>query len=574
MGEFSALNTIWVLVGAALVFFMQAGFAMVETGFTRAKNAGNIIMKNLMDFCIGTPAFWIVGFGLMFGGTGAFIGSIGGIAEEANYGTSMLPDGVPFYAFLIFQTVFCATAATIVSGAMAERTKFSAYCVYSFVISLLIYPISGHWIWGGGWLSQLGFHDFAGSTAVHMVGGVAAFVGALILGPRIGKYDKNGKAKAIPGHSLTLGALGVFILWFCWFGFNGASTVSMEGEAVVTAGKIFVNTNLAAAVSSCAVLLITWIRYKKPDISMTLNGTLAGLVAITAGCDTVSPVSATIIGIIAGFVVVFGIEFIDKVLKIDDPVGAVGVHGLNGALGTICVGLFSDGTGTEGLGLFTGGGFHLLGVQLLGMVAVIAWVAVTMTVVFQVIKHTMGLRVSEDEEIAGLDIREHGIESSYADFITFDNTGDVPQTLPKVTVSSMGAEQAPAELVDSADPGADYKLTKISIITRQNKLNELMHALNSIGITGITVTNVLGCGTQKGASHFYRGVEMDMSLLPKIKVEIVVSKVPVQLVLDTARKALYTGKIGDGKMFVYDIENVVKVRTGEEGFDALQDTPL
>ena len=574
MGEFSALNTIWVLVGAALVFFMQAGFAMVETGFTRAKNAGNIIMKNLMDFCIGTPAFWIVGFGLMFGGAGAFIGSIGGIAEEANYGTSMLPDGVPFYAFLIFQTVFCATAATIVSGAMAERTKFSAYCVYSFVISLLIYPISGHWIWGGGWLSQLGFHDFAGSTAVHMVGGVAAFVGALILGPRIGKYDKNGKAKAIPGHSLTLGALGVFILWFCWFGFNGASTVSMEGEAVVTAGKIFVNTNLAAAVSSCAVLLITWIRYKKPDISMTLNGTLAGLVAITAGCDTVSPVSAAIIGIIAGFVVVFGIEFIDKVLKIDDPVGAVGVHGLNGALGTICVGLFSDGTGTEGLGLFTGGGFHLLGVQLLGMVAVIAWVAVTMTVVFQVIKHTMGLRVSEDEEIAGLDIREHGIESSYADFITFDNTGDVPQTLPKVTVSSMGAEQAPAELVDSADPGADYKLTKISIITRQNKLNELMHALNSIGITGITVTNVLGCGTQKGASHFYRGVEMDMSLLPKIKVEIVVSKVPVQLVLDTARKALYTGKIGDGKMFVYDIENVVKVRTGEEGFDALQDTPL
>lgn len=574
MGEFSALNTIWVLVGAALVFFMQAGFAMVETGFTRAKNAGNIIMKNLMDFCIGTPAFWIVGFGLMFGGTGAFIGSIGGIAEEANYGTSMLPQGVPFYAFLIFQTVFCATAATIVSGAMAERTKFSAYCVYSFVISLLIYPISGHWIWGGGWLSQLGFHDFAGSTAVHMVGGVAAFVGALILGPRIGKYDKNGKAKAIPGHSLTLGALGVFILWFCWFGFNGASTVSMEGEAVVTAGKIFVNTNLAAAVSSCAVLLITWIRYKKPDISMTLNGTLAGLVAITASCDTVSPVSAAIIGIIAGFVVVFGIEFIDKVLKIDDPVGAVGVHGLNGALGTICVGLFSDGTGTEGLGLFTGGGFHLLGVQLLGMVAVIAWVAVTMTVVFQVIKHTMGLRVSEDEEIAGLDIREHGIESSYADFITFDNTGDVPQTLPKVTVSSMGAEQAPAELVASSEPGADYKLTKISIITRQNKLNELMHALNSIGITGITVTNVLGCGTQKGASHFYRGVEMDMSLLPKIKVEIVVSKVPVQLVLDTARKALYTGKIGDGKMFVYDIENVVKVRTGEEGFDALQDTPL
>lgn len=577
MGEFSALSTIWVLVGAALVFFMQAGFAMVETGFTRAKNAGNIIMKNLMDFCIGTPAFWIVGFGLMFGGAGAFIGGIGGIAEESNYGTSMLPQGVPFYAFLIFQTVFCATAATIVSGAMAERTKFSAYCVYSFIISLLVYPISGHWIWGGGWLSQLGFHDFAGSTAVHMVGGTAAFVGALILGPRIGKYDKNGKPKAIPGHSLTLGALGVFILWFCWFGFNGASTVSMEGQAVVTAGKIFVTTNLAAAFSTCTVMFITWFRYKKPDISMTLNGTLAGLVAITAGCDTVSPVSSAIIGILAGFVVVFGIEFVDKVLKIDDPVGAVGVHGLNGALGTLCVGLFSDGTGTDGLGLFTGGGFSLLGVQLLGMITVIAWVAVTMTIVFQVIKHTMGIRVSEDEEIAGLDIREHGIASSYADFMTFDNTGETPKVLTKKPLPvSAGAEQAPAELVPEIEVShgeLDCKLTKISIITRQNKLNELMQALNTIGVTGITVTNVLGCGTQKGSSHYYRGVEMDMSLLPKIKVEIVVSNVPVELVLETARKALYTGKIGDGKMFVYDIENVVKVRTGEEGVDALQDTP-
>ena len=571
--EFSAVNTIWVLLGAALVFFMQAGFAMVETGFTRAKNAGNIIMKNLMDFCIGTPAFWIIGFGLMFGGSGAFIGSIKGIAEEANYGSGMLPDGVPFYAFLIFQTVFCATAATIVSGAMAERTKFSSYCIYSFIISLVVYPISGHWIWGGGWLAQLGFHDFAGSTAVHMVGGVAAFIGAAILGPRIGKYDKNGKAKAIPGHSLTLGALGVFILWFCWFGFNGASTVSMEGEAIVSAGKIFVTTNLAAAVATCTVLAITWIKYKKPDVSMSLNGTLAGLVAITAGCDTVSPLSAAIIGILSGFVVVFGIEFIDQKLKIDDPVGAVGVHGLNGALGTLCVGLFSDGAGTDGLGLFTGGGFKLLGIQALGVVSVIAWVAVTMTIVFFVIKKTVGLRVSEEEEIAGLDVKEHGLISSYADFMTFDNTGDVPSPNVKTAPVLSGAMQAPAELVTGDVTGTTPVMKKITIITRQNKLSELMHALNEIGVTGITITNVLGCGTQKGSTQYYRGAQMDMNLLPKIKVEIVVSKVPAKLVIETARKVLYTGHIGDGKLFVYDIENVVKVRTGEEGYAALQDTP-
>ena len=573
--SYSAVNTLWVLVGAPLVFFMQAGFAMVETGFTRAKNAGNIIMKNLMDFCIGTPAFWLVGFGLMFGGSGSFIGSVKGIAEEANYGSAMCPDGVPFYAFLIFQTVFCATAATIVSGAMAERTKFSAYCVYSFIISFVIYPISGHWIWGGGWLAGLGFHDFAGSTAVHMLGGVAAFIGAAILGPRIGKYDENGKAKAIPGHSLTLGALGVFILWFCWFGFNGASTVSMEGDAIVSAGKIFVTTNLAAAVSTCTVMIITWIKYKKPDVSMTLNGTLAGLVAITASCDTVSPLSSAIIGILAGFTVVYGIEFIDQKLKVDDPVGAVGVHCLNGALGTVCVGLFSDGTGTFAKGLFTGGGFQLLGIQLLGMVSVIAWTTVTMIIVFQLIKHTIGLRVSEEEEIAGLDIKEHGLESSYADFMTFDsasapmtsNPETMPTTAPAAAVSGTTIGTSAAQLTDRT-----CKLSKISIITRQNKLNELMHALNNIGVTGITITNVLGCGTQKGAQHYYRGAEMDMSLLPKVKVEIVVSKIPVETVIETARKVLYTGQIGDGKMFVYNIEEVVKVRTGETGYDALQDS--
>ena len=574
--DYSSVNTIWVLFGAALVFFMQAGFAMVETGFTRAKNAGNIIMKNLMDFCIGTPTFWIVGFGIMFGAGNGFFGKIGGIATEANYGSAMLPDGVPFWAFLIFQTVFCATSATIVSGAMAERTKFSSYCIYSFLISLIVYPVSGHWIWGGGFISQMGFHDFAGSCAVHMVGGVAAFIGAIILGPRIGKYSKSGKSKAIPGHNLTIGALGVFILWFCWFGFNGASTVSMEGDAIVTAGKIFVTTNLAAAVATVTVLIITWIRYKKPDVSMSLNGSLAGLVAITAGCDTVSPASAAIIGIISGFVVVFGIEFIDKVLKVDDPVGAVGVHGLNGAFGTLAVGLFSDGSGTDWKGLLVGGGFHGFGVQFIGMIITIAWVAVTMTIIFQAIKHTVGLRVTAEEEIEGLDSKEHGLTSAYDGFVVHDTmTVPAPMGVAKKTVSAnTSANVAPAEVATIPELPREgvHKLTKVVIITRQSKLEEFMHAMNEVGVTGITITNVMGCGVQKGARSYYRGVEMDMNLLPKIKIEIVVSLIPVKTVIDTAKKVLHTGQYGDGKVFVYDIENVVKIRTGEEGFEALQDT--
>ena len=536
---YSSVNTTWVLVGAALVFFMQAGFAMVETGFTRAKNAGNIIMKNLMDFCIGTPVFWLVGFGIMFGAGNGFFGKIGGIASEANYGNAMLPDGVPFWAFLIFQTVFCATSATIVSGAMAERTKFISYCIYSLLISLVVYPVSGHWIWGGGFISQMGFHDFAGSCAVHMVGGV-----------------------------------GVFILWFCWFGFNGASTVSMEGDAIVSAGKIFVTTNLAAAVATVTVMLITWIRYKKPDVSMSLNGSLAGLVAITASCDTVSPTSAAIIGILSGFIVVFGIEFVDKVLKIDDPVGAVGVHGLNGAFGTLAVGLFSDGAGTEWKGLLTGGGFHGFGVQFIGMAITIAWVTVTMTIIFQVIKHTIGLRVSAEEEIAGLDMKEHGLASAYDGFFVQDTMTKAPTPMGTSVKAPVvkHAPSAPAESVPEIPADGVHKLTKVVIITRQNKLDEFMQAMNEIGVTGITITNVMGCGVQKGAPTYYRGVEVDMNLRPKVKIEIVVSLVPVQKVIDTAKEVLHTGQIGDGKVFVYDIENVVKIRTGEEGFLALQDT--
>jgi len=567
----SAVSTIWVLWGSALVFFMQAGFAMVETGFTRAKNAGNIIMKNLMDFCIGAPLYWLVGFGIMFGAGNGFWGWL----DPMTKGAYALPAGVDLYAFLIFQTVFCATAATIVSGAMAERTKFSSYCIYSAAISLVIYPISGHWIWGGGWLAGLGFHDFAGSTAVHMVGGVAALVGAKILGPRIGKYGKDGKPKAIPGHSLTLGALGVFILWFCWFGFNAASTVSMEGNAIVMAGKIFVTTNLAAAVATVTVMFITWFKYKKPDVSMTLNGTLAGLVAITAGCDTVSPLSAAIIGIVAGFAVVFGIEFIERTLKIDDPVGAVGVHGICGALGTLLVGLFSDGSGTATLGLLYGGGFTQLRIQAIGVVSVIAWVAITMTIIFMAIKTFHGLRVEPEVEIAGLDISEHGLVSSYADFMPNPQSGisSVAENVPFTSMGSTPVSQAiPTELISGGTSNSSgAKLTKLSILCKQSKFEELKKALNNIGITGITVTQVLGCGIQKGSTEFYRGVAMDMTLLPKIQVDVVVSKVPVRTVIEAAKAALYTGHIGDGKIFVYDVENVIRVRTGHEGFDALQD---
>lgn len=567
---YSSVDTIWVLLGALLVFFMQAGFAMVETGFTRAKNAGNIIMKNLMDFSIGTPVYWILGFGIMFAGDGLFFGGFDFLIR-GNY------DGTfPTAAFVIFQTVFCATAATIVSGAMAERTKFISYCIYSAIISAVIYPVSGHWIWGGGWLAQMGFHDFAGSTAVHMVGGVAAFVGATILGPRIGKYDKNGNPKAIPGHSLTLGALGVFILWFCWFGFNGGSTVSMTGDdTLLSASNIFVTTNLAAAVATCTVMIITWVRYKKPDVSMTLNGSLAGLVAITAGCDAVTPVGAFWIGLIAGFIVVFGIEFIDKKLKIDDPVGAIGVHGLCGAGGTILTGLFAyhltDDAGNP-LGLFYGGGFKLVGIQILGVIAVIIWVAVTMTIVFQLLKHTVGLRVSKHEEIVGLDIEEHGLVSSYADFmpnveaIAEDDTEEVSGKAPM-------AAAVPVQLVEdkAATPASDVKITKIVILAKQSRFEALKAAMNEIGVTGMTVTNVLGCGIQKGSTEYYRGVPLEMNLLPKIKVEIVVCKVPARTVIETAKRVLYTGHIGDGKIFVYNIENVIKVRTGEEGYDALQD---
>ena len=567
---YQSVDVIWTLLGAAMVFFMQAGFALCEAGMTRAKNTGNIIMKNLMDFCIGTPIYWLIGFGIMFAGTGPVIGGFDPLIRGTyDFGT------LPTYCYAIFQTVFCATAATIVSGSMAERTNFKAYCLYSALISMIVYPISGHWIWGGGWLSSLGFHDFAGSTAVHMVGGTAACIGAQILGPRIGKYTKDGTPRAIPGHNLTAAALGVFILWFCWFGFNGCSTVAMTSQDdMVSASLIFMNTNMSAAVATCTVMIFTWLRYKKPDVSMSLNGALAGLVAITAGCDAVTPVGAFFIGLIAGIVLVLAVEFFDKVVKIDDPVGAISVHGVCGALGTILTGFFAvDG------GVFYGGGFHFLGVQTLGVVSVILWVTVTMNIIFRLIDKFVGLRVPENVEIEGLDFHEHGLVSAYSGF----NITDLSANMDVNENTDLGEDEyskASKAQIDAAVPVVAPDtlsalpatgMYKVSILVKLAKFESLKKALNDLGVTGMTVTQVMGCGIQKGAGELYRGVEMDATLLPKVKLEVIIGNIPLEKVIETAKRALYTGHIGDGKIFVYDVRKVIKVRTGEEDFDALKD---
>ncbi len=554
---------VWFLIGAALVFFMQCGFAMVETGFTRAKNAGNIIMKNLMDFCLGTVVFMLLGFGLLCG-ENAFFGLIG--KPDLQIFTDF--NNFPWHNF-VFNMVFCATTATIVSGAMAERTKFVSYCIYSVILSAVVYPIEAHWIWGGGWLSQLGFIDFAGSTAIHMVGGISAFIGALILGPRIGKYGKNGKVNAIPGHSLTLGALGVFILWFGWYGFNGAAAATTDNL-----GQIFMTTTIAPALATCTTMIFTWIKNGKPDVSMSLNGSLAGLVAITAPCADVDALGAAIIGIVAGILVVVAVEFIDIKLKVDDPVGAVAVHGVNGLWGSLAVGLFATGNGQDGItGLFYGGGFTQLGIQVLGVLAVAAWTIVTMTIFFKLIKATIGLRASKEEEMKGLDVTEHGLISAYADFApigvgvaSLDESIDVEGNVP-VT------QAVPVQLAGKYDIASEdgVKITKIDILLKQSRLEALKEEMDKLGITGMTVSQVLGCGAQKGKAEYYRGVAVESNLLPKMKVEIVVCKVPVQSVVDAAIKALYTGHIGDGKIFIYDVEDVVKVRTGETGYAAMQD---
>ena len=759
---FNSVNTCWTLVAAFLVYFMQAGFALCEAGFTRAKNTGNILMKNMMDFCIGTPCYWLIGFGIMFGGTGALIGGFDPFIQ-GDY--SHLGLDIPLWVYIVFQTVFCATAATIVSGSMAERTNFKAYCVYSAMISLVVYPICGHWMWGGGWLQSMGFHDFAGSAAVHNVGGIIAMLGAALLGPRIGKYDKDGKPHAIPGHNLTAGALGVFILWFCWFGFNGGSSLSLStdetmtltglvcfntnlaaavatcvtmiftwkrygkpdvsmtlngslaGLVAITAGcdavspfgafiigfvagilvvlsveffdniakiddypicghwmwgggwlqsmgfhdfagsaavhnvggiiamlgaallgprigkydkdgkphaipghnltagalGVFIlwfcwfgfnggsslslstdetmtltglvcfNTNLAAAVATCVTMIFTWKRYGKPDVSMTLNGSLAGLVAITAGCDAVSPFGAFIIGFVAGILVVLSVEFFDNIAKIDDPVGAVSVHFVNGVWGTIAVGLFSNGGDGVGKGLFYGGGLSQLGIQLLGLITVDAYVLIVMFIVFKVIDKTIGLRVPAEVEIDGLDIHEHGLASAYAGFSISDANAAAMVPNENTDLGEDDVNKASARMVDAAVPVVreaapvihdgvyDTGMHKVSIIAKLSKFDPLKTALNDLGVTGMTVTQVMGCGIQKGTSEKYRGVPVDSTLLPKIKVEVIVSKISVDSVVEAAKKALYTGHIGDGKIFVYNVTRVVKIRTGEEDFAALQD---
>ena len=566
---------VWYLIGAILVWFMQAGFAMVETGFTRAKNAGNIIMKNLMDFCLGTIVFVLLGAGLLMGEDALF-----GLVGIPNLGLFTDFAGYDWSTFF-FNLVFCATTATIVSGAMAERTKFLSYCIYSLVISAVVYPIEAHWAWGGGWLSKeiLGvtFIDFAGSALIHFVGGISSFIGALILGPRWGKYlDKDGKptllrkevkyVRAIPGHNLTIGALGVFILWFCWYGFNGAAAADITQFA-----QILVTTTVATAAATCATMIFTWVKNKKPDVSMTLNGSLAGLVAITAGCATVDIIGAFFIGVVAGILVVVAVEVIDKVFHVDDPVGAIAVHGCNGLWGTIACGLFSTSTG-----LFYTGSFAQLGVQLIGIIAIAAWTIFCMVILFNILKHTVGLRASRVEEIEGLDKHEHGLPSAYADFAAVPLAAEMldPEGVPVPAEGVVVTDaSAPAEAPALQASSESSKLSKVVILTKQSKFEDLKSALAAIGVTGITVTQVLGCGVQKGASEYYRGVKVDMDLLPKVKVEVVVSKVPVSEVVATARKALYTGHIGDGKIFVYDVEDVVRVRTGESGYDALQDEP-
>ena len=582
--HFEMTTVVWVLICGALVYFMQAGFALCEAGLTRAKNTGNILMKNLMDFCIGTPCYWFIGFGLMFAGTGKFIGKFDPfITHAALYGAknSVVPQTMPLWCYVIFETVFCATAATIVSGSMAERTNFKAYCIYSACISLFIYPITGHWGWGGGWLAQLGFHDFAGSALVHMVGGTIACLGAAMLGPRIGKYDKNGKARAIPGHNLTAMALGVFILWFCWFGFNGGSTTAMaSGDNAFVASLAFMNTNLAAAVATVVAMIFTWFRYGKPDVSMTFNASLAGLVAITAGCDCVTPVGAFFIGLVSGIIVVFSVEFFDNVAKIDDPVGAISVHMVNGVWGTIAVGLFSAGNDGIAKGLFYGGGFKQLGVQVLGFICIQAYALVVMFIAFKIIDKAVGLRVSEQIEIDGLDYAEHGLVSAYSGFAITDVTDMEVDANENTDLGEDDFEKASEAQINAAvkvreeaplPADLDSGIHKVTIICRLAKFDALKKALNQVGVTGMTMSQVMGSGIERGSTTKYRGAVVDSTLLPKVKVEVVVGNVPVDNVIEAAKKTLYTGHIGDGKIFVYNVSKVVKVRTGEEDLKALAD---
>lgn len=579
MNNTMIVDTMWVFLTAILVFFMNLGFAAVEAGFARSKNTVNILSKNFIVFAVSSLGFLILGWGLMFGGDNPLIGTqnlfiLG--ESDFSYYKDTLTSNVPFWGKFFFQLVFCGTAATIVSGAVAERVKYISFIIFSFILTLFIYPIVGHWIWGGGWLADLGFMDFAGDTVVHSVGGWAALAGALILGPRIGKYGKDGKVNAIPGHNMSLAVIGLFVLWLGWFGFNPGSTMSFQNPSDVM--HILMTTNTAAIAAILTSTITSWIFIGKPDLGMTINGCLAGLVGITGSCAYVSISASLIIGAIAGVIVVFAVMFFDRI-KVDDPVGATSVHLGCGVFGTICVGLFAkEGVTTLSTknGLFYGGGFKLLGIQLLGIIAIGVFVFATSLLVWFIIKKTIGIRVSREEEIAGLDIGEHG-NIAYPDFapattMTGLSTGIEVTKSAVTTVSKSENTVLPDEaipVVHNEHSGA--KMTKVTIIMNQSKLSELQEALDKLGITGITVTNVLGYGMQKGQLTYFLGRAIDTRLLPKVKVEVVICKIPVQTLVETVQKVLYTGSIGDGKIFIYDVEDVIKIRTNEHGYEALQD---
>ena len=572
---FSVIDTLWVFLAAILVFFMNLGFAAVEAGFARAKNTVNILSKNFIVFAVSSLGFLLLGWGLMFGGDAPFVGTehlfILGQSDLSFY-DGTLTDAVPFWGKFFFQLVFCGTAATIVSGAVAERIKYVSFILFSVVLTLVIYPIVGHWIWGGGWLSQLGFLDFAGDSAVHSVGGWAALAGALLLGPRIGKYGRDGKPRAIPGHSMSLAVIGLFVLWLGWFGFNPGSTMSFETPSDVM--HILMTTNTSAIAAVLTSTITAWVFLGKPDLGMTVNGCLAGLVAVTGGCAYFTVEVSLLVGALSGVLVVFLVVFFDRI-HIDDPVGATSVHLGCGVFGTVCVGLFAkEGVTTlsSADGLFYGGGFSLLGVQLLGVAAIGAFVFLSSGLVWLVLKHTVGIRVSREEELAGLDIGEHG-NVAYPDFAAPASIGEfASEETAAAQPAPVGCEEAVPVFRRTVPAGtADPKRTQVSIVTNPSRFAQLQEALEKLGVTGMTVTNVFGYGVQKGHQAYYRGAPVEARLLPKMKIDVVISRIPAETLVEAARQALYTGQVGDGKIFVYDVENVVKVRTGETGYDALQD---
>ena len=607
-------NYTWVMITGFMVFFFQCGFAMVETGFCRGKNAAHTMTMNFMVFLVGAVGYFLVGFALQYGGSGGAPGlgtggsvlnamlSIPGLGGILGYKGFLLSGtyDAGVYALFFFQMVFMDTTVTIPTGAMAERVKYSAVVISSFFISMFLYPLFGNWVWGGGWLATLGQNfglghgvvDFAGSGVVHTMGGMIALSGAVVIGPRIGKFKKDGSSRAFPGHNIPMAIIGTIILFFCWFSFNAGSTLNASDFRL---SVVATNTMIAGAIGGMAAMFYMWIRYGKPDPSMTANGTLAGLVAITAPCAFVNGISAFIIGLIAGLLVCFSVQFVERKLKLDDPVGAISVHCVNGLWGIISLGLFADGKYGDGFNGISGGVTGLFfgdasqfAAQMIAVAVLFVWGFGVSFLFFKLLDKVWGIRVKPEDELEGLDIPEMGVLAypdsqmvrSELDYDSADNA-EVKQIarfkrgkdLPYPPEAPTVEQAVPVELVTkpSVSVGSDVKITKIDIIMKQNRFEALKSAMNEIGVTGMTVTQVLGCGVQKGKPEYYRGVEMEVNLLPKVEVEIVVSKVPVRTVIETVKKVLYTGHIGDGKIFVYDVENVVRVRTGKEGYDALQD---